>query len=63
MKEFDFSKPAMVHDRISDRTFEWKVENAVHYRQYATPQGDFISWDGLLLDGWMPIEERRPFAR
>ena len=24
MKEFDPTKPAMVHDRLNDRTFEWK---------------------------------------
>lgn len=56
MKEFDPSKPAMVHDRINDRTFEWKPETMeANYRQYAVTAGDVVEWDGLLLDGWLPL--------
>lgn len=62
MKEFDPSKPAMMHDGVNGRTFEWKpAEMAENYRRYAKPHGDFISWDGLLLDGWepLPADQRR----
>lgn len=56
MKEFDPSKAAMVHDRINDRTFEWKPETMeANYRQYAVTSGDVVSWDGLQLDGWEPL--------
>jgi hypothetical protein len=56
-KEFDPTKPAMVHDRLNDRSFEWKPAiMAANYRQYAQPFGpDVIEWDGLLLDGWLPL--------
>jgi hypothetical protein len=58
MKNFDPTKPAMVHDRLNDRTFEWKPASmAANYRQYAEPFGpDVIAWDGLLLDGWLPVD-------
>ena len=63
MSTFDPSTPAMVHDRLNDRTFEWKPETMqANYEQYATPFGppDVIAWDGLLLDGWLPISKGSP---
>jgi hypothetical protein len=58
MNEFDPSKPAMVHDRLNDRTFEWAPETMqANYEKYASPRGDgvIVEWDGLLLDGWEPL--------
>jgi hypothetical protein len=57
MKEFDPTKPAMVHDRLNDRTFEWKPATMqANYEKYADPHGPgVIEWDGLLLDGWLPL--------
>jgi hypothetical protein len=57
MKEFDPTKPAMVHDRLNDRTFEWKPATMqANYGKYAEAFGpDVIEWDGLLLDGWLPL--------
>ena len=57
MKEFDPTKPAMVHDRLNDRTFEWKPATMqANYEKYAEAFGpDVIEWDGLLLDGWLPL--------
>ena len=57
MNEFGPTKPAMVHDRLNDRTFEWKPATMqANYEKYATPSGpEVIEWDGLLLDGWLPI--------
>jgi hypothetical protein len=54
MNEFDPSKPAMVHDRLNDETFEWKPEQYFKsYLKYAHPHDvGVIEWDGLLLDGW-----------
>jgi hypothetical protein len=53
MSEFDPTQPAMVHDGLNDKTFEWKPEWAQNYREYAVEDKDgVIGWDGLLLDGW-----------
>jgi hypothetical protein len=57
MEEFDPTKPVMVHDRLNDRTFEWKPATMqANYEKYAEAFGpDVIEWDGLLLDGWLPL--------
>ena len=53
MKEFDPTKPAMVHDRLNDKTFEWLPEWQASYKWHAKEVGPgVISWDGVLLDGW-----------
>jgi hypothetical protein len=54
MSTFDPSKPAMVHDRLNDRTFEWTPETMqANDEQYAEPfASEIIGSDGLLLDGW-----------
>ena len=37
MSTFDPSKPAMVHDRLNDRTFQWKPKTMqANYEQYAS---------------------------
>jgi hypothetical protein len=61
MSEFDPSLPVMVHDRLNDRTFEWKPATMqANYEKYAKAFGpDVIEWDGLLLDGWLPLGARR----
>jgi hypothetical protein len=48
---------AMVHDRLNDRTFEWKPATMqANYEKYAEAFGpDVIEWDGLLFDGWLPL--------
>jgi hypothetical protein len=66
MSTFDPSKPAMVHDRLNDRTFQWKPKTMqANYEQYASPFGppDVIAWDGLLLDGWLPRSKGGPRPR
>jgi hypothetical protein len=56
MSEFDPSQPAMVHDRLNDRTFEWSPDWLANYEKYAEEfKPGVVSWDGLLLDGWSPI--------
>lgn len=54
---FDPTKPAMVHDRLNGRTFEWKPATMqANYEMYAEAFGpDVIEWDGLLLYGWLPL--------
>jgi len=54
MAEFDNSKPAIVHDKLNDKTIEWRPERYLeHYRTNAAPfEPGVIEWDGLLLDGW-----------
>ena len=57
MSEFDPERPARVHDRLNDHTFEWKTGWADDYRRNAkTGAGDgTVSGDGLVLDGWKPL--------
>ncbi len=64
MKEFDPSAPAMVHDRLNDRTFEWSPASMqANYRRYAVEVAPgVIEWDGWQLDGWLPIDAPRPSA-
>jgi hypothetical protein len=52
--EFDPSKPAIVHDKLNDKTIDWRPERYLdHYRANSTPfDPGVIEWDGLLLDGW-----------
>jgi hypothetical protein len=57
MSTFDPRRPCKVHDRLNDRTFDWKPEWVGNYREYAEPHNPndprVMNWDGLLLDGWM----------
>jgi hypothetical protein len=54
----DPSQPAMVHDRLNDRTFEWSPDWLGNYRQYANEHSPgVIEWDGLLLD-WLVADRR-----
>jgi hypothetical protein len=56
MATFDPALPARVHDRLSDRTFEWLPEWRINYEMHALPIGPgVIEWDSLLLDGWLPL--------
>jgi hypothetical protein len=64
MSEFDPALPAMVHDRLNDRTFLWPTGAADAYRRNAREiEPGVISFDGQHLDGWEPLGQRRPWAR
>lgn len=53
MQTFNPDMPCRVHDRLNDRTFDWRPEWAGHYDRYASEHtAGVIGWDGLLLDGW-----------
>ena len=55
MTTFDPDEPCQVHDRLNDRTFEWKTGWAEDYKRHARPLDDgSISFDGQILDGWKP---------
>ena len=58
MSKFDRAQPAIVHDGPNDELFEWVPEkHQADYDQYATePEPGVIAWDGLLLDGWRPLD-------
>ena len=56
MSQFDPDRPAILHEKAGDRTFDWSPEWASHYRIFSRRFGDgMIFWDGLLLDGWRPM--------
>jgi hypothetical protein len=57
MREFDPTRPALVHDRLNDGLFEWLPEQyRAHFEHHGRPDGDgVIVWDGLHLDGWKPV--------
>jgi hypothetical protein len=56
MSTFDPSNPAMVHDRLNDRTFQWvPAAMEASYRQDAVIVGDVVEWDGWQLDGWQDV--------
>ena len=59
MSEFDPTRPALVHDLLNDRTFEWKPkEHSDSYRRFAEFDGpNMVAWDDYLLDGWKELEE------
>lgn len=64
MSEFDPTQPALVHDQLNDQTFTW--DRARHGRDWQrsppAPWGPgVVEWDGLLLDGWRPIDGETPF--
>jgi hypothetical protein len=49
MKEFGQSAPALMHDRLNDRTFEWSpASRQANYRRYGGEVAPgVIEWDGL----------------
>lgn len=53
MSTFDPDEPCKVHDRLNDRTFQWRTGRAEDYKREAVPASDgTVSFDGLILDGW-----------
>lgn len=62
MKDFDPSVPSIVHDRLNDETFEWTPATwQAGYEKHAKQfEPGVIAWDGLLLDGWLPVHDLRP---
>jgi hypothetical protein len=57
MTTFDPNVPCRIHDRVNDKMFDWRTRSADKYRQYAKLDHDGLVWfDGLILDGWEPID-------
>jgi hypothetical protein len=61
MAEFDPSKPALVHDKLSGQVLDWQPERYQrHYQAFAMPLAPgVIHWDDRLLDGWMERQASR----
>jgi hypothetical protein len=56
MSEFDPKRPAVLHDRLNDKTITWTGDDAEHFRTYAVYEEDgTVGWDGLILDGWNTV--------
>lgn len=51
----DPTQPALVHDRLNDRIFEWRPVWAGTWPDRRDHDFGVVEWDGLLLDGWSPI--------
>jgi hypothetical protein len=63
MSQFDSSQPALLHDRLNAKTFEWSPEWRTSFELYKRDAAlGIVAWDGLLLDGWAPIESVRTAA-
>ncbi len=59
MSEFDPSEPAIVHDRRSNRAIPWSPAFEWEFKRRATQHAPgVIAFEGLLLDGWVEVEER-----
>lgn len=51
----DPTKPALVHDQLNDRVFEWRPEWAPTWQTRRPHEDGVVEWDGLLIDGWEPM--------
>ena len=57
MTQFDPSRPALVDDRLNAKTLEWSPEWRASFERHKREAGlGIVAWDGVLLDGWAPIE-------
>ena len=58
MTTFEPDRPCRVHDRLNDKTLQWRTAWAHEYRQYACLCSDdghgIVYFDDLILDGWEP---------
>jgi len=58
MREFDPSEPALVHDRRTNRLIPWEPAFRHSFaRQARELEPGVVAYDGLLLDGWMILDE------
>ena len=58
MCEFDPSEPALVHDRRTNRLIPWEPAFRHSFaRQAREFEPGVVAYDGLLLDGWLILEE------
>ena len=58
MSEFDPSEPVLVHDRRSNRILHWSPAFRRSYERTAHELAPgVVDYDGLLLDGWMIVED------
>jgi hypothetical protein len=61
MSTFDPLRRCTVHDLLNDETIEWWPELAASYRKFAfEEEGGIVSFDGLMLDGWIELVETPP---
>lgn len=61
MSEFDPSEPSLVHDRRRDRMLPWSPSFRRSYERWARQHSPgVVSYDNLLLDGWMIAESDEP---
>ena len=60
MSEFDPSEPSLVHDRRGDRMLPWSPAFRRSYERTARELAPgVVDYDGLLLDGWMIVEDEQ----
>ena len=53
MKDFDPTKPAILHDVVTDRIVTWDWKRADDFRKNAIHAGPGqLAWEDKLFDGW-----------
>ena len=56
MNTFNPEVQCRVHDALHDQIIEWNPQWASLYREHGVLYDEgVIAWDGLLLDGWIPV--------
>jgi hypothetical protein len=56
MATFDPSRPAILHDRFTDKVETWTGEDAADYRESAIVDADgSVEWRGFVFDGWAEV--------
>ena len=49
-----------MHDQLNDKIIRWKPEWAHTWRDRSDHAPGVVEWDGLLLDGWVPVPDQGP---
>ena len=61
MQKFDPDRPARVHDAFNEMTFTWRTGWSENWRRTAFVASDRLAFrDGLILDGWDPLQLSAP---
>jgi hypothetical protein len=60
MSTFQAAEGEQVHDVLNEEWITLDRAQAAEFWTYAHSHGEHISWDGLILDGWLPTGVQPP---